>query len=184
MLEAMCLPIPSELIIGVSALLIVKGAFAFLPTFLTGWAGSVCGSAVLYIICKRGGRPLVYRYGRLIKLTPARFDKLSEWFERFGPILIIPWWQIPGLRAKVGAVTGLLDLNPRVFIVMTVLATGCWNYIGLKIALSFGQNWSKFMLFFSEFNDYIAYLIGAVVISAGLIWFWRRRDKRLKARHA
>ena len=155
--------------------------FSFLPAMLSGWAGSVCGSTILYFVFRRGGRPLAYRYGRYIKLTPARLDRFTSWFERFGPALIVPWWQIPGLRAKVGAVTGLMDLRPRVFIVMTILATGLWNFIGLKIAISFGRHWAEFLTFITDVEDYIYYVIGVAAIGLVVLWYWRRAEKRKKS---
>ena len=181
-IEGMCIPLISELILGFAGFLIFKGTLTFLPTVFSAWAGSFCGSFFIYCVFRRGGRPLVYRYGHYISLTPRRFDKFSEWFERFGPILIIPWRQIPVLRTKISIVAGIFDLNIYVFSVLTAIGIAVWTFAATYVSYSFGNNWQQLLALVADLSDFIIYLLIFSIFSAVIVFFWRKNQKRKKKR--
>ena len=179
-IEGMCIPLVSELILGFAGFLVFKGTLTFLPTAFSAWAGSFCGSFFIYCVFRRGGRPLVYRYGHYIRLTPRRFDKFSEWFERFGPILIIPWRQIPVLRTKISIVAGIFDLNIYVFSVLTAIGIAVWTTAALYVSYSFGNNWQQLLALVKDLSDFIIYVLIFSTIGAAIMFYWRKKEKRKK----
>jgi len=179
-IEGMCIPLVSELILGFAGFLVFKGTLTFLPTAFSAWAGSFCGSFFIYCVFRRGGRPLVYRYGHYIRLTPRRFDKFSEWFERFGPILIIPWRQIPVLRTKISIVAGIFDLNIYVFSVLTAIGIAVWTTAALYVSYSFGNNWQQLLALVKDLSDFIVYILIFSAIGAVIMFYWRKKEKRKK----
>ncbi|MFA6074396.1 MAG: DedA family protein [Negativicutes bacterium] len=184
-IEGMCIPLVSELILGFAGFLVFKGTLMFLPTAFSAWAGSFCGSFFIYCVFRRGGRPLVYRYGHYIRLTPRRFDKFSEWFERFGPILIIPWRQIPVLRTKISIVAGIFDLNIYVFSALTAVGIAVWTTAALYVSYSFGENWQQLLALGADLSNFIVYVLIFSVIGAAIVFYWRKKEKHKKrSRHA
>ncbi|MEI6285215.1 MAG: DedA family protein [Bacillota bacterium] len=184
-IEGMCIPLVSELILGFAGFLVFKGTLTFLPTAFSAWAGSFCGSFFIYCVFRRGGRPLVYRYGHYIRLTPRRFDKFSEWFERFGPILIIPWRQIPVLRTKISIVAGIFDLNIYVFSVLTAIGIAVWTTAALYVSYTFGNNWQQMLALVKDLSDFIIYILIFSAVGALIMFYWRKKEKRKKrSRHA
>ena len=65
-LESMGIPIPSEVIMPFSGLLVNRGELAFWTVVLVGALANLVGSLIAYAIGYWGGRPLVENYGKYI----------------------------------------------------------------------------------------------------------------------
>ena len=182
-IEGMCIPLISEVILGFTGYLVYKGTLSFLPALLSAWSGSFCGSFFIYMVFRRGGRPLVYKYGHYIRLSRARFDKFSEWFERFGPMLIIPWRQIPVVRTKISIVAGIFDLNIYVFSSLTAIGIAVWTTLALYVSMSFGKNWEQLVSLLSDLGSFVIFIILMSIAGTYIVWYWRRKQKKRKNAH-
>src|ERR1700736_2913058 len=72
-------PVPGDFLmlgLGVHAR---QGRVPLWQALLVMELATLIGASVLYLVAARGGRGLVYRYGRYIHLTPARLDKAEQW---------------------------------------------------------------------------------------------------------
>lgn len=78
------MPIPTDLLI------ILAGAtHAHTLPQCVGWVvvlslASLVGASGLYAVVRRGGRPLVERYGRYIHLGPKQLARSEAWLARYG----------------------------------------------------------------------------------------------------
>ena len=79
-LESLGAPLPGESALVASSLLAIRGDLAIADLFFAVWTAAVLGDSTGYAIGHFGGRPLLRRYGRLVKLTPERLDQLEELF--------------------------------------------------------------------------------------------------------
>ena len=121
-LEGMCIPIPSELTMGFAGFMVYQGKLSLPAAIFSGWLGSFSGSFMIYALARKGGgRKFLYRWGYLIRLTPYRLDKLGNWFNHYGPPLIIPWRQLPIIRTKISIAAGLFDMRYITFISFTAI---------------------------------------------------------------
>jgi membrane protein DedA with SNARE-associated domain len=59
---------------------------------------TVLGASVLYWVAARGGRPLVYRYGRYIHLDRDKLDRAEGWIQNHEGWAVFFGRIIPGLR--------------------------------------------------------------------------------------
>ncbi len=125
-LEGMCIPIPSELIMGFAGFMVYQGKFSLGGAIAAGWLGSLSGSFTVYLVARKGGRKFLYRWGHLIHLGPERLDIIGDWFNRYGPPLIIPWRQLPVIRTKISIAAGLLDMRYIVFTAYTAIGIAVW----------------------------------------------------------
>src|SRR3989344_1969039 len=64
LLESCGILIPSEVIMPFAGLLVSEGRLSFWPIVLAGTFGNLAGSLLAFYIGKKGGRPLIERYGR------------------------------------------------------------------------------------------------------------------------
>ena len=95
-LESACIPIPSEVTLGLGGALasgaVIRGAQGHLDlglVIVVGIAGSVCGSLLAYVVGRTGGRTLVDRYGRYVLLSHSDLDKAETWFSRRGEWMVL-----------------------------------------------------------------------------------------------
>jgi membrane protein DedA with SNARE-associated domain len=174
-LEGMCIPIPSELIMGFAGFMVYQGKFSLGGAILAGWLGSLSGSFTVYLAARKGGRIFLYRWGHLIHLSPERLDIIGEWFNRYGPPLIIPWRQLPVIRTKISIAAGLLDMRYIVFTTYTAIGIAVWCSLAVSLGYYFGQSWETLLAIFSEIGHLI--IIAIFVAVAGVAaYLYRRRN--------
>jgi membrane protein DedA with SNARE-associated domain len=93
---------------------------------LSAAVGVSLGSTVLYAIARRGGRPLLDRYGRFLHLNAGRVTTVEGWFQRYGALAIVAGRLIPGFRTPTTVLAGLLAVPYRVFAPATAVAAVLW----------------------------------------------------------
>jgi membrane protein DedA with SNARE-associated domain len=178
--EGLCIPIPSEIVLGFAGFMVYQGKFSFTGAILAGWLGSFAGSCTIYYAARRGGRQFLYRYCHLIRLSPAHIDTFGEWFRRIGPPLIIPWRQIPVLRTKISIAAGLLDLRAWVFALYTAAGIAVWCTLAVSLGYYFGQNWLLLVEIFSRLGTVVvaALAVGGAAVAIGAYIYIRKKRKR------
>src|SRR5579863_4218240 len=86
-LEAACIPVPSEITLGLGGAA-ASGAAALLGShhhlqlayvILIGIAGEMVGSYLAYTVGRTGGRALVDRYGKFLLLSHKDLDRAEAW---------------------------------------------------------------------------------------------------------
>src|SRR4051812_30598793 len=60
-----------------------NGFDAFVVLSLAGLAGSLVGAVVAWWIGARGGRALIDRHGRRLRIGPDEIDRAERWFDRY-----------------------------------------------------------------------------------------------------
>jgi membrane protein DedA with SNARE-associated domain len=139
------MPIPTDLLIIFAG---VKGSRS-IPNlglwFVLLNIASAIGASGLYWIVRRGGRPLIDRYGRYVHLGPKEVARAERLLARGG------WWSIaigraiPGLRYLAVISCGLLHVPYMRFV--TAHIAGSSVYIALFLALGsfFGPTVVRFL---------------------------------------
>jgi len=75
-------PIPSEVVLPLAGFLVGRGDLIFWPALLAATFGSVAGALILYAMGRYGGRRLVLRYGRFLRVDKENLDRADGWFWR------------------------------------------------------------------------------------------------------
>ena len=127
------MPIPADVAMAIAGHRVAQGQMRLHEAFLIGQVATLLGSSVLYWVGRRGGRPLLHRYGRLLRLTPARISRTERLITRLGPLSIIIGRQIPGLRLAAPLASGVFRMPYWQFV--PAMVVGSSIYIGLFIAL-------------------------------------------------
>jgi membrane protein DedA with SNARE-associated domain len=128
-------PIPGDflmLLLGVHAR---QGRVPLWQALLVMELATLLGATLLYLAASRGGRTLVYRYGRYMHLTPERLDRAERWLLRHGAFAIVAGRLTPGLRIATVITCGVLRVPLRRF--LPALAVGSFLYILLYTLLGF-----------------------------------------------
>lgn len=127
------LPVPTDfLIVFVGA----STGVSLLPLLALGTAlalASSVGASGLYALCRRGGRPLVERFGRYVHLGPERLTRAERLLGRAGWPGIAVGRATPGLRYATVVACGLLKVPYLRF--LTAHLVGSSVYIAVFLAL-------------------------------------------------
>ncbi len=131
------LPIPGDLLLLFTGSLVAQGALGLVPTLVILAMATLIGTSVLYAVAFRGGRPLLRRYGRWLRLKEERVDRAERWLGN-RPISGITLLRLtPGLRIYSTLVAGLLAV-PRAratisFVVSGLVWGGAWLGLGMVL---------------------------------------------------
>jgi membrane protein DedA with SNARE-associated domain len=176
-LEGMCIPLPSELIMGFAGFMVYQGNFSLTGAIFAGWLGSMSGSFTVYLAARKGGRRFLYRWGHLVRLGPERLDIIGDWFNRYGPPLIIPWRQLPVIRTKISLAAGLMDMRYTIFTAYTAIGIAVWCSLAVSLGYYFGQSWQTLLAIFTEIGHYIIIAILVAIAAGSLLFYYSRRRK-------
>ena len=164
-LEELAIPMP----IPTDVLIVTAGATGgsigrFFLWFVLISLASATGATGLYSILRRGGRPLVDRFGRYVHLGPKSLARGEALLARGG------WWGVvfgratPGLRLPTVVMCALLGVPYRRFI--TAHITGSAVYI--LVFLTLGRYFGPGVLELVHLPRVSTRLIGLLVLAIGL----------------
>ena len=102
---------PDETLLTFTGYLVYKGHLSLPLAFLSGFAGSVCGITISYILGRTFGLELIHRYGRYLRITEEHVEKAHAWFERVGHWGLTFGYFIPGVRHFTAYAAGMSDLE-------------------------------------------------------------------------
>ena len=165
-------PIPSEVILPLAGFLVNQGELRFVPALVVATVGSLAGALVLYALGRWGGRTLVLRYGRLLRVRETDLDRADAWFDRYGEAVVLLGRMVPGVRSLVSIPAGLSEMPVKRFVVLTVLGSGAWNTLLIGVGWQLGENWSRLSgVLGSVSNAVLAILAVATIVL--VMWWWR-----------
>lgn len=176
-IESASIPLPSEIIMGISGYLVYKGEMNLFLAGLAGAFGNITGSTIMYIVGLKGGRPVVKRYGKYLHFNEEKFNKVEKWFGKWGDKIIFISQLLPGVRTFVSLPGGILKVSYPKFILYTFTGAFIWCTLLAYISKLLGPEWEKLGDYIKELE--IALLI--VFLLFGLIFAIRYvYTKRLK----
>jgi membrane protein DedA with SNARE-associated domain len=145
---------------------------------LASTAGATIGSTALYTMVRRGGRPMLDRYGHFLHLNEQRITTLESWLRRYGPLAIVAGRLIPGLRTPTTVMAGLFEVPYWIFAPSTALAALLWTLLYFFAGSLLASQWQSLLALIAVDADDIAelavLLILIAIVSAAL---FRRRHR-------
>lgn len=116
---------PGDLLIVAAGARAAPDAASWLAVIGVSAAASTLGSSLLYIVARRGGRPLLARASRILHVGEPAIATAEVWMRR-GALAIIVGRLVPGLRTPTSIASGLFDVPYRVFAPATACAALVW----------------------------------------------------------
>lgn len=184
-LESACIPIPSEvtMLFGGAA---ANAAFAatipghpahlnFLLVGLVGTVGNLVGSWLAYWVGRRGGRPLIERWGRYVFLRPHEIDRAEAWFERHGHEAVFVSRLLPVVRTFISLPAGVAEMPFGKFTAYTFAGCLPWTFALAGVGYGLGSRWTTV----EKFIRPIGIVLGVLIVAAIAWWLVKRyREKR------
>lgn len=172
-LENMNVPIPSEIVLGFAGFLVSQHIFAFWPAVIVGTIAGLVGSLLSYWIGYTGGRTVLMKYGKHMKLSTKKLVAADSWFQRYGGIAVFTGRLLPGIRTFISLPAGVAQYPLPHFIAFTVIGTVPWTMLLVYVGSLLGENWQTIL----DYHYEIA--IGSVVLVLVIIaiYMYLRRVK-------
>jgi membrane protein DedA with SNARE-associated domain len=136
-------PIPSELILPLAGFYVGQGEMAFILAVLAATVGSLAGALILYAIARFGGRKVVLRFGKVLRVKERDLDKADDWFDRHGSWVVLFGRLVPGARSLVSVPAGLSEMPVARFTALTALGSTAWNAALIGAGWALGEHYEK-----------------------------------------
>lgn len=174
-------PIPSEAVLPLAGFLVGLGEMNFVLAVLVSTAGATVGALILYALGRYGGRPLILRYGKILRVDAPSLDRAESWFLRYGDWVVLVARIIPLARSIVSIPAGTMRMSLPRFTLLTVIGTGLWNILLIGMGQLLGENWERVSEVASTYSDVAVGLGGLAVVAYGVFYLFRRRIKGRRA---
>ncbi len=129
------IPIPSDLIMIITAAQVALGRFVLWQAFLVILAAMVAGGSVQFLLARALGRKFLYRLGRYIGLTQERLDRVSATIQKSGPIALGVSLVTPGIRSAAVPAAGLAGLPYLTFFTGALIGSALFLALHFAIGL-------------------------------------------------
>jgi len=174
LLENMGLPVPGETILLMASFLAYSEHKLSLPyIILVGVCAATLGDNLGFAIGHYGGRALLDRYQKTLRIRPSVIARGEELFARYGSATIFVARFIAGMRIIAGPLAGVLRMPWRRFVLFNFLGAVVWVTVIASVGYLFGKHWEALIQVLRDANIAIAIV---VVVLVGLYW-WRRRTR-------
>jgi membrane protein DedA with SNARE-associated domain len=179
MIEDFGIPVPGETVLIAASVYAGAGRLNVVAVGLIGFAAAVTGDNIGFAIGHFGGRALVLRWGRYVRLTEERLDKAEAFFNHHGAWIITVARFIEGLRQANGIIAGTTGMRWLRFLVFNALGAALW--VGTWVSLGYLAG-SHIGTIYHDITQYSTYLLIALaVLLAGYIaWRVLRRKRRAR----
>jgi membrane protein DedA with SNARE-associated domain len=171
-------PIPSEVVLPLAGFLVGTGDLTFLGALLAATFGSVAGAWILYGMGRWGGRPLVLRYGKWLRVDAKSLDRAEAWFRSYGDAVVLVGRMVPLARSIVSIPAGFSNMPLLRFTVLTTIGSAAWNTVLIGGGYLLGANWDRVSHWAGAYSDVVLVL---AAVGAALFLLLRHFRKRRSA---
>lgn len=171
-------PIPSEVVLPLAGFLVGRGDLSLWGAIFAATFGSVAGAMVLYALGRWGGRRLVLRYGKWLRVDEAGLKQAEGWFRRYGDWVVLFARVVPVARSIVSIPAGTMKMPLLRFVVLTTFGSAVWNTILIGAGVVLGANWQAVSGWMGSYSDAVL-IAGAVGVALFLVLrHFRKRDRK------
>jgi membrane protein DedA with SNARE-associated domain len=169
--EACSIPfISAEITFGFAGVLAYQGHLNLALVIIIGALAELAGSFTSYAIGRRGGRPMVERFGRRLTITGSDLDRAERFFDGRGSWTVFVARLIPVVRSIVGLVAGFLEVPVLAFGLFNLAATALWAAVFSVLGYEVGSDWTRL----SHKITAAGYVLVILVVIAVVFVFWHR----------
>lgn len=179
-LEDFGVPVPGETILILGAVYAATGRLSIVLVALLGFIAAMLGDNVGFTIGHFGGRPLVVRYGRYVRLTTERADKATRFFERHGGKIVVLARFIEGLRQANGIIAGIAGMHWARFVIFNAIGAALWVAVWTSVGYFSGSHINAIYSVVTRYDTYFAIAVGVVVLGYIARRVWRARAAKAR----
>ncbi|MFH0831108.1 MAG: DedA family protein [Parcubacteria group bacterium] len=165
-LDAINIPMPSELTLGFGGYMVSIGRLSFWGATLAGSLGYSAGAVASYWIGRLGGRPLVERYGKYFLISRRDLARADRLLGKYGNAITFFSRMVPVLRTFISMPAGVCRIPFGQYVIYTVLGSTLWAVIFVYLGNLVGENYK----IIGEKLHGIEYVIAGALLLGIVAW--------------
>ena len=168
-LEFAALPLPGETMMVVAGIMAYSAHGSYIGMIIASALGTVIGMQFSYEVGRRLGTKVVDKYGMYIGLTPYRMMKAAEFFNKFGNIVIVIAYFLPGVRHILGYFSGVSRIDAKRFHIYSTLGGVFWVIVFITLGYVLGPSAHHVFHLMHKYGTMI-FILGIAVLFVYLIY--------------
>jgi membrane protein DedA with SNARE-associated domain len=173
-LENIFPPVPADVAVVLGAFLARRGGHSAALIGLLCWLANTASSAGLYFYARAQGRDWLHTGWAARLVPPHALRSIDVAYARHGTLGIFLSRFLPGVRAAVTPLAGVMGLGPWRTLLPASIASAIWYSVLIAIGSVVGANWEAARRLVDDLNRVLG-LIALLVTLAGVGWLWTRR---------
>lgn len=167
---------PSEIILGLAGwMLISEHQLPVSMIFIGGLyaaIGSTLGASIMYWIARRGGRPIVDKLARWMRIDLANIVRAENQFHRWGAGLVLVERVMPGVRTLINIPAGLARMPFLTFLAATFIGAYIWCTLLIGAVYVLGHEWTLISQYLKQYFPFL--LAGGLTVIVAYVFLTRR----------
>lgn len=176
LLESAGLPLPGESALLLAAAYAGAGHLSIVGVIAAAAVAAVLGDTMGYWFGRRGGRPLIQRYGRWLRLDESKLQWIEDFFARHGPRTVFFGRFVGVLRTYAALFAGISHMHYGTFLRYNAAGGLLWATLFGMLGYLFGQYLGVVEQIVRDAGWIILGLVGILLVAA-LAWRWMARHQ-------
>jgi membrane protein DedA with SNARE-associated domain len=172
-IESSGIPFPGETMLITAAVYAGSGHLSIGWVIVAGATGAILGDNMGYIAGRFGGRALVERYGRYVRLRPENLDQAERFFEKHGDKTVFFGRFVAVLRAWAAFLAGTNLMPWPRFLVFNAAGGIVWATVYGMLGYVLGNNLPLLHRIVGIIG--VGGVVAAVLVAIAALVIWRRR---------
>jgi membrane protein DedA with SNARE-associated domain len=173
MLELIIVPIPNEALMSYVGVLCFHGKMNLYVSIISAGLGGIVGVTISYWIGYKLGAPFFRKFGHYVHMGPEKLEKMSKWYEKYGKVLLLFSYFVPGVRHIASIISGVIKLPFRSFWIFSYIGVFLWVGTFISLGNVLGPKWDQYQGEIKKWLVLTSIVIGLFVI----IYFVIRANK-------
>lgn len=157
-------PVPDEALLMFAGFLCWQERMDLGVSLVVGFTSSICGVSLTYLLGRTLGLWLVERYGWVLHITPARLERVNQWFARYGRWTLAAGYFIPGLRQAVPYAAGMTGTGVWTFSLYAFSGGLMWVLVFLMLGYVLGPQWQAVLCWVQRGHTALIVLIAVTIL--------------------
>lgn len=163
------LPVPEEVVLPLGGYFAWTGRLSFLGVVLLGVISGALGDHLGYWLGRRGGRPLLERYGRRLLVSPRTLRRADGFFTRYGLRAVFLGRFVAGLRFLAGPLAGVSRMPYRPFLLANLAGGVLWVTLAVSAGHALGPQLHDLLAIALLAGSAVRW--GLILVAAGFVAF-------------
>lgn len=184
-IESFGIPAPGQTLLITAALFAATGNLHLWLVLAVAFVAAVTGDNIGYLIGRKGGHKLLFRYARRFGVSHTRMQKIFDRFNRHGGWFVSLARFFDVLRQVNGLIAGSTEMSFRRFVFFNSIGAALWVVAWGVGSYYLGQGLKQWLGQYEHIATWL--IVGVIGLCAIVIavWLWRRAQQRhaSKKRH-
>jgi membrane protein DedA with SNARE-associated domain/membrane-associated phospholipid phosphatase len=176
-LESLGIPLPGESALVIAGAFAAAGHLSIYSVVAVTAVAAIVGDNCGYWIGRKGGLPLVRRYGRYVRLDDKKIAKAHSFFEKHGAKTVFLGRFFAVLRTWAAVLAGVAEMRYSTFTFFNITGGVVWAITYGALGYIFGRNLPKLEHYMGQVS-FVVTLVLILGIAFVLGWRWFRKHER------